>query len=293
MARGPPREGRRGTRGLPSSLRVFFWYPRSFPWGDIPKRRDYAAIAEEVVASNRPLLALEFHPAAIAALDAFIGLRLDPGHAAIGRDRLLLEADALAAWGEHASALAAFERALELDPASAAGLLGKGRALSALRRTDECREWWDGFAGRGDCEPERRRLLARAADEAGDVVAAHQLYDGLKDHPRLPAESRAVAGTRAREWPAIPGSAWRRSRACPTSRPRCPPTRGSTPTNRARGAVAGAGGRPGLARPHGGGAGVPASRGLARARGGEELRPRGGRAGPPEPPRRGHRCARP
>ena len=39
-----------------------------------PLRRDYAAIAEQAVAANRPLLALEYHPAAVAALDAFFDL---------------------------------------------------------------------------------------------------------------------------------------------------------------------------------------------------------------------------
>jgi len=36
--------------------------------------RDYAAIAEQAIIRNRPLLALEFHPAAVVALDAFIDL---------------------------------------------------------------------------------------------------------------------------------------------------------------------------------------------------------------------------
>jgi tetratricopeptide (TPR) repeat protein len=39
-----------------------------------PTRIDFSAVAEQVIASNRPLLALEFHPAAVAALDAFFEL---------------------------------------------------------------------------------------------------------------------------------------------------------------------------------------------------------------------------
>jgi len=39
-----------------------------------PTRIDYPAIAEQWIAANRPLLALEFHPAAAKALDAFFDL---------------------------------------------------------------------------------------------------------------------------------------------------------------------------------------------------------------------------
>jgi tetratricopeptide (TPR) repeat protein len=39
-----------------------------------PTRIDFSAVAEQVIASNRPLLALEFHPSAVAALDAFFEL---------------------------------------------------------------------------------------------------------------------------------------------------------------------------------------------------------------------------
>ena len=37
-------------------------------------RIDFSAVAEQMIAANRPLLALEFHPAAVAALDAFFEL---------------------------------------------------------------------------------------------------------------------------------------------------------------------------------------------------------------------------
>jgi hypothetical protein len=53
----------------------------------MPTRRDYAAIAEQAVASNRPLQALEFHPAAVAALDAFIDLTWGEEGMAKGDDR--------------------------------------------------------------------------------------------------------------------------------------------------------------------------------------------------------------
>ena len=53
----------------------------------MPTRRDYAAIAEQAIVSNRPLLALEFHPAAVAALDAFIDLTWGDEGAAPDGDR--------------------------------------------------------------------------------------------------------------------------------------------------------------------------------------------------------------
>jgi tetratricopeptide (TPR) repeat protein len=109
------------------------------------------------------------------------------------------EAVTLSGKGDHAAALAAHERALDLDPASAEGLLGKARALLALERAAECREWLDGFAGRSDCEPERTYLAGMAADAAGDGVAAHDFFDRVKDHTRLPAGSRAHASARAGE----------------------------------------------------------------------------------------------
>ena len=49
--------------------------------------RDYAAIAEQAIVRNRPLLALEFHPAAVAALDAFIDLTWGEEGAAPDDDR--------------------------------------------------------------------------------------------------------------------------------------------------------------------------------------------------------------
>ena len=132
-----------------------------------------------------------------AHLDA--AARLEPQNAALGREQHLIHAAELAAQGQNAPALEAFERALELDPASAEGLLGKARALLALDRIAECREWLDGFAGRSDCEPDRRDLAARAADAAGDRVVAHQLFANLKDDRRLPADRRAHAEARAGE----------------------------------------------------------------------------------------------
>jgi tetratricopeptide (TPR) repeat protein len=132
-----------------------------------------------------------------AHLDA--GLRLEPQNAALARERLLHRAAELVAQGLHAPALEAFEQALLFDPASGEGLLGKARALLALDRIAECREWLDGFAGRSDCEPDRRDLAARAADAAGDRVLAHRLFENLKGDRSLPAARRAHAEARAGE----------------------------------------------------------------------------------------------
>ena len=137
-----------------------------------------------------------------AHLDA--AARLEPQNAVLGREQHLIRAAELASQGLHVPALETFERALELDPASGEGLLGKARALLALDRIAECREWLDGFAGRNDCEPDRRDLAARASDAAGDRVLAHQLFSNLKDDRRLPADRRAHAEARAGELAADP-----------------------------------------------------------------------------------------
>jgi len=137
-----------------------------------------------------------------AHLDA--AARLEPQNATLVREQHLVRATELASAGLHAPALEACERALEVDPTSGEGLLGKSRALFALDRIAECREWLDGFAGRNDCEPDRRDLAARAADAAGDRVRAHQLFANLKDDQGLPADRRAHAEARAGELAADP-----------------------------------------------------------------------------------------
>jgi tetratricopeptide (TPR) repeat protein len=137
-----------------------------------------------------------------AHLDA--GLRVEPRNAALVQAGLLHRASDLAARDLHAPALEAFEQALQLDPASAEALIGKARALLALGRVAECREWLDGFAGRNDCEPDRRELAACAADAAGDLVLAHRLFENLKDDRRLPADRRAHAAARTKELAADP-----------------------------------------------------------------------------------------
>jgi tetratricopeptide (TPR) repeat protein len=43
-----------------------------------PTRIDFSAVAEQAIALNRPLLELEFHPAAVAAVDAFFELTWGP-----------------------------------------------------------------------------------------------------------------------------------------------------------------------------------------------------------------------
>ena len=42
---------------------------------------------------------------------------------------------------------------MALDPANGEALMGKARALVALERTGEAREWLDRFRGRSDTEP--------------------------------------------------------------------------------------------------------------------------------------------
>lgn len=101
--------------------------------------------------------------------------------------------------GAPQDALAAFERSLALEPANGEALLGKAKALLALGRVTEAREWLEMFPGRGDCEPERSVLAAQAADATGDRVAAHSLFDRIKEHPRLSADERARAAARVLE----------------------------------------------------------------------------------------------
>lgn len=100
--------------------------------------------------------------------------------------------------------LEACESALERDPSNASALLGKVRALLDLGRAAEAFEWAEAFAGRDECEPERTWLAARAADAAGDAVAAHARYASAKDHPRLGPAERASAEARARQLEADP-----------------------------------------------------------------------------------------
>jgi tetratricopeptide (TPR) repeat protein len=96
-------------------------------------------------------------------------------------------------------ALAAFERALELDPARSAALLGKARALLALERFAEAATWLGDFEGRADCEPERSYLAAGAALALGEKRKAHALFAGVASSPRLTPASRELAQKRVAE----------------------------------------------------------------------------------------------
>lgn len=118
----------------------------------------------------------------------------------------LAHANALVREGDHLGTLAAFDHVLELEPAVKAGLIGRAAALLALLRFDEARAWLDSFAMRDDCEPERSLLAAMAADQAGDVPAAYDLYFRVTADRRLPNEHRHNAAARARalaEHPAV------------------------------------------------------------------------------------------
>ena len=96
-------------------------------------------------------------------------------------------------------ALAAFERALELDPARSAALLGKARALLALERFGEAEAWLEDFSGRADCEPERSYLAACAAQALGSKPKAYELFAGVAASPRLAPASREQAQSRIAE----------------------------------------------------------------------------------------------
>lgn len=151
---------------------------------------DSAAARLKLVSWHRALGQLD---AAAANLTA--ALQLEPAGALAHREAGLV---ALLR-GAPQDALAAFERSLALEPANGEALVGKAKALVALGRGGEAREWLDMFPGRSDCEPERSVLAARAADAAGDRVAAHSLFDRIKDDPRLSADERAAAAARVRE----------------------------------------------------------------------------------------------
>jgi tetratricopeptide (TPR) repeat protein len=114
-------------------------------------------------------------------------------------DGHLLSAAAFTIQGRTADALAAFERALDLDPTSIEGLLGMAGMLSALDRSKEALEWLESIAGRSDCEPARSILAALAADKAGEPLKAYSLYSRLKSSQRVPAEKREFAAARAAE----------------------------------------------------------------------------------------------
>ncbi len=113
--------------------------------------RDFAALAEQAVVTARPLLALEYHPAAVAALDAFIDVT----------------------WGEDG-----------LDPSSdlwqpnagqSAAILRFGAFLGELARRELGGEWRD------DPNPENvlnARVVIRAETT---VFAVAQVYKRLKN----------------------------------------------------------------------------------------------------------------
>ena len=143
---------------------------------------------------ERARLDLERKDAAAAAKSARRSLELGEsvdGHLVCGA--------ALGAEANYADALAAFERAMDLDPTKIEGLLGMAGMLIVLERPKEALEWLESIAGRSDGEPARSILAALAADNAGDPVKAHKLYSRLKDSERTPAQKRELAAARAAE----------------------------------------------------------------------------------------------
>ncbi|MCE9637304.1 MAG: tetratricopeptide repeat protein [Planctomycetes bacterium] len=101
--------------------------------------------------------------------------------------------------GAHGEALAAFDRALAVDPAAKEALLGRAGALLSLGRAVEARVWLDTFAMRADAEPARTFLAAIAADDAGDAPAAHELFARAAADGRLGESHRARALSRSKE----------------------------------------------------------------------------------------------
>lgn len=106
--------------------------------------------------------------------------------------------------GAHEDALAAFDRALVVDPAVKEALLGRAGALLSLGRAAEARAWLDTFAMRADAEPGRTFLAAIAADDAGDAPAAHELFVRSAGDARLAANHRALATSRSAELASAP-----------------------------------------------------------------------------------------
>ena len=244
---------------------------------------DSAAIRLKLAAWCRELGQLD---AAASHLET--ALRMEPAGAAARQEQGAL---ALAR-GQQPEALEAFERALALDPGRGEALLGKARALVALKRMDEAREWLDVFAGRSDTEPERSWLAGLAADTACDRVAAHGLFSHLKDHPRLSAESRAHAGARALALADDLGVRVAAIERMDLEQAVAEYARLNARAPGRRRALARAGRGPVDARPDRRGPRLPAPRRGARAGRAEELRPRGGRARAPATVRRGDRRAR-
>ena len=109
----------------------------------------------------------------------------------------LAQADALTRTGAWAAALAAFDRALELEPAVKMALIGRARALIALSRLAEARSWLESFSVRDDCEPERSLLAATAAARVGDLRDAHDLLRRVADNAHTPELHRTRAAARA------------------------------------------------------------------------------------------------
>ena len=114
--------------------------------------RDYAALAEQTIAAHRPLLELEFHPAAVAALDAFIDLT----------------------WGE-AGAAPADDR-WQPSRGQGAAILGFGAFLGEMIRRERGGEWRDDPAQPGNV------LAARVVlPDGSEVFPISKAYRRLKD----------------------------------------------------------------------------------------------------------------
>ena len=117
------------------------------------QKQDYAGVAEQVVSKNRPLLDLEFHPAAIAAVDAFIDLT----------------------WGEQGAAPAVYDN-WRPSAGKASAIVGFGAFFGEVVRRQLGGQWQDDPA-----QPDNP-FMARVVLASGhEVFAIGKVYKRLKN----------------------------------------------------------------------------------------------------------------